>query len=125
MSYRYLSAFSLLANVRMIATFVEEICRNLRQTLDKTSSSFLSSFTIITLGEFDILLSGNAITWEQIVYISCLIDSYEFKAICLHRQLHDVQSMETGMIHHVDTCDLCIAMSNVTAVRSEKTSVGE
>lgn len=96
---------SLLANVRMISTFIEEICQNLRQTLNKTSSLFLlssplllfQSFTSLMPGEFDILLSGDSISWEQIVYISSLIDSYEFKATCLDRQLHDVQSMETGI----------------------------
>mmetsp|Transcript_14313 Transcript_14313/g.14962 ORF Transcript_14313/g.14962 Transcript_14313/m.14962 type:complete len:318 (+) Transcript_14313:495-1448(+) len=88
----------LLANVRMVATFVEEIHRNLTQILNKTSV------------EFDIVLNRNAFSWEQIVYISCLIDSYEFKATCLQRQLHDVHSME-------------IAMGHVTAVRNEKTSV--
>lgn len=47
--------------------------------------------------EFDIVLNRNAFSWEQIVYISCLIDSYEFKLTCLNRQLHDVESMETGL----------------------------
>lgn len=64
-------------------------------------------------------------TWEHVLYISCLIDCHEFKATCLRRQLHDVQSMETG---RESSCYLSwknfpLAMSHVTDVRNEKTSV--
>ncbi len=67
------------------------------------------AINVSPIAEFDISLKQ--LSWQQIVYLSCLIDSYEFKATCLQRQLHDVHSMET-------------AMSNVTSVRNEKTSVG-
>jgi hypothetical protein len=72
----------------MMVSITAEVQHNLQSLLDKTSA------------EFD--LPMRQMTWEHVLYISCLIDSYEFKATCLDRQLHDVQSMETG-------CALCFS----------------